>query len=288
MYCIDEGMAKRNNEPLNIQCLLIQEQGGSAEFSSLQQYHYHRYIELIYLLTGSVETWIGNKMYALSKGDFIIIYSGEPHTFRSDTSVSYIVVKLLPEILVTSEQTFNEYEYVLNFSNRTGERTRVIKGDTKIGTLMKNAYATFTQGKYCSELFVRADIINVCAHILNFWHNNGEITSFNSRLTAENVRTVNKITAYVKDTNGTVKTHEAATMCNLSDGYFSRIFKSLMGMTFTEYAKSVKIAEAERLLKCSDCSVTDIAQHLGYATASHFIEDFKKEKGISPKKYKML
>ena len=75
-------------------------------------------------------------------------------------------------------------------------------------------------------------------------------------------------------------------MCGMSDGHFSRIFKSVTGATFTQYIKSVKIDRAERLLKCSDMSVTEIAQSLEYATTSHFIEDFRKEKGISPKQYR--
>ena len=48
----------------------------------------------------------------------------------------------------------------------------------------------------------------------------------------------------------------------------------------------IDLEKEERLLKCTDLSVTEIAQSLDYATASHFIEDFKSEKGMSPKQYK--
>ena len=57
-------------------------------------------------------------------------------------------------------------------------------------------------------------------------------------------------------------------------------------MSFMQYVKSVKISEAERLLKCTEKTITDIAQILSYGSTSHFIEDFKREKGITPKQYR--
>lgn len=288
MYCVDEGMAQRDGEHLNIQCLLLDHKESGFVTDNDDKYHYHKYIELIYMLNGTVEACAGSEAYLLNQGDMILIYPGEPHLVRFLTPNRYIVVKFLPEILVTSEQTFNEFEYIFNFNSVNSCRTRVVSGDKNIGRLMNSAYKTFSCNNYCSELFVRADIIRVCGHILDFWHRGGEIVPIRSLPAKENLMAINRIAQYTKSVNGAIRTHEAAGICGLSDGYFSRIFKSLMGMTFTQYVKSVKIAEAERLLKCSDFSVTDIAQRLCYATASHFIEDFKKEKGISPKKYRML
>lgn len=289
MHCIDEGMAVRNGENLNIQCLMIdiahpRELDGVCDEP---HYHYHKYIELIYILEGVVEANIGSESYSVSQGEFVVIYSGEPHRFCQMSSCRYIVVKMLPDILVTSGQTFNEFEYFLNLTNPDVKKTRIISDDVRIGKLMENAYRTFYENEYCSELIVRADIIKVCACLLEHWRQKGQITCVGSRPAVQNLEMINRVVSYVKDVNGDIRTHEAAKLCNLSDGYFSRVFKSLMGKTFTEYAKSVKIAEAERLLKCTDMSVTDIAQLLGYATSSHFAEDFRKEKGTSPKKYKM-
>jgi AraC-like DNA-binding protein len=59
-----------------------------------------------------------------------------------------------------------------------------------------------------------------------------------------------------------------------------------MNMSFSEYTRGLKTREAQRLLKCTDKSVTEIAQMLDYATSSHFIKDFKKEKNMSPGKYR--
>lgn len=62
-------------------------------------------------------------------------------------------------------------------------------------------------------------------------------------------------------------------------------------MTYMQYAKSLKTEEVERLLKCTD--MTNIVQILNYASASHFsashfIDNFRKEKGVSPKQYKKI
>ena len=77
----------------------------------------------------------------------------------------------------------------------------------------------------------------------------------------------------------------AGQVC-LSPKYFSRIFKRIAGQGFNEYRLSVKIAEACKLLKNSDYTVTAIAESLGYQNLESFIRTFEKMMKASPTQYR--
>ncbi len=279
----DEGIAKRNGENLNIECLLmnLSQDSGLEDIS----YHYHKYMELIYVLDGSMCAYIGNKTYNVNKDALIMVYPNEPHAYSMIKTCRYIVIKLFTDILKTSEQSFHEFEYIFNL-NADNSRTRLIEDARAIKYYLKDSLDKFIENSYTSELYVRSNIIRVCAYILDMWKKNDEIVPIENTIPRSNLEILKNITDYVKSVNGSVKTHEAALLANMSDGHFSRIFKSFAGMTFSQYTKNIKCIQAERLLKCTNMSITEIAQELGYATTSHFIEDFKKEKHLSPKRYR--
>ena len=280
---VDEGMAIRDGERLNIQCISLK--GKKEETHTKHKYHYHKYIEFLYFIKGSSNILVGEEKVYCKKGELFIVYSHEPHTLEHSEDNQYYVIKFLPELLSTFEQTTKEFEYVFNFNMNT--HSRIIKDDNgEIKKLFDDAYEKFENNDYSNEFFVRADLIRICGEIVNRWHKMGEIIPIRSVTGQENLISIQKVIEYTKKTNGDIKTHQAAKLCSISDGHFSRIFKSIMGMSFTKYVKTIKTEEAERLLKCTDKTITEIAQELNYSTASHFIEDFRKQKGITPKQYK--
>lgn len=282
----DEGMAVRNGEKLNIQCLISENYRENKE-KKQYNYHYHKYIEFLYVYDGEIDIFIGKECIRCKKNNLFVIYANEPHDFYNITNNKYYVIKFLPEILRVAEQTIKEFEYIFNFN--LGTHPRIIDdANGKIKNLFEDAYKHFTENRYANELFIRSDIIRICAETVAFWHTTKEIVPISNATSHENLILIQKVIEYTKENNGALKTHEAAQMCNMSDGHFSRIFKSVMNMSFTQYTKSIKTEEAERLLRCTDKTITEIAQIINYASTSHFIEDFRKEKGISPKQYRKM
>lgn len=283
---VDEGIAKRNGENLNIQCLLMELD--KSKPNSNRVYHYHEYVEIIYMLNGRIRCLISEDVFRLQKDDIFVIYPNEPHDFIIDEKCEYIVVKFLPDIIFSRESSANEFEYIFNFNGNNGNQTRVISGITIANQLIMDAFKAFEENDYTAELRVRSDILRVCAEILEYWKKNDEIISINSNLNRNCIGQIRNIMEHIKECKGLIKTNEAAKMCNMSDGHFSRVFKSATGMTFGNFVKLYRLTYAERLLQCTDLSITTIAQELNYATSSHFIEDFKNRKGISPKQYRKM
>ena len=63
---------------------------------------------------------------------------------------------------------------------------------------------------------------------------------------------------------------------HVSLGYLSRLFKSQIGLTFSEYVIRHRIAKAKELLDEGDARLSDVRSLVGYEDAKHFSELFKK------------
>lgn len=79
-----------------------------------------------------------------------------------------------------------------------------------------------------------------------------------------------------------------AQQYHFNASYFSTLFKSHTGMSLTDYIIKVRMDRAEELLKGTGEKISDIARKVGYKEAGYFIRLFRREKGISPKKYRSL
>ena len=78
--------------------------------------HYHEYIELLWGLEGETEVLVSGEKRSFSQGELMILNSKEPHTLRATTPYSqYIVVKFLPQLIYSGEQSVFELKYLLPF-----------------------------------------------------------------------------------------------------------------------------------------------------------------------------
>lgn len=79
---------------------------------------------------------------------------------------------------------------------------------------------------------------------------------------------------------------EAAAACRLSPAYFSRRFKQVFGMNFSQYARIYRLHLAARRLVSGSSAVSEIAYSLGFSSASHFTQRFGERFGMSPRAYR--
>lgn len=73
---------------------------------------------------------------------------------------------------------------------------------------------------------------------------------------------------------------------NVSTTHFSIMFKKEVGMSFISYLTKVRMEHAAELLVHTDDKSYLIAEKVGYTEANYFSSVFKKQYGMSPKKYR--
>ena len=86
--------------------------------------------------------------------------------------------------------------------------------------------------------------------------------------------------------NEEINIEEYAQSHNMSTSWFIRNFKQYTGFTPLQYILSVRIYNAEALLKSNMYNITEVASIVGYDNPLYFSRTFKKLKGISPSEYR--
>ncbi|MBQ4529596.1 MAG: AraC family transcriptional regulator [Lachnospiraceae bacterium] len=86
--------------------------------------------------------------------------------------------------------------------------------------------------------------------------------------------------------NEDIRIDEYAETHNMSTSWFIRNFKQYTGSTPMQYILSIRIYNAEALLKNTQYNVTEISNIVGYDNPLYFSRIFKKVKGLSPSEYR--
>ena len=86
---------------------------------------------------------------------------------------------------------------------------------------------------------------------------------------------------------------EPPTLVQLSKGVdiclkkLKQGFKHVYGTSVFSFLIDYKMQVSKRLLSSGEYNVNEVALKVGYSTATHFINAFKKKFGTTPKKYLM-
>lgn len=78
----------------------------------------------------------------------------------------------------------------------------------------------------------------------------------------------------------------AAATCRLSPAYFSRRFRKLFGMNFTDYARTYRLHLAARRLVTTRRPISQIAYGVGFSSPAHFSARFRTRFGMTPREYR--
>ena len=253
--------------------------------------HWHYYIEILYFLSGQAKVLLGGEWHIASKNDLVFINACEVHSITAEKGedTRYIVLKFDPEILHMSKSVF-EMKYILPLTLGNVSYQKIFKSEelnsTIIPRLMNETYNEFQDKEYGFELAVQTGICNIFLWVIRYWERKGIILETGTMLKEIDIQRFQKLFDYVdQNYSEDITSERAAEICNMSYSYFSRQFKKIMGKTFIEYLNHIRIREAEKLLMGSDMNVTQIAMAVGFASASYFIKQFRRIKGVTPKRF---
>lgn len=77
-----------------------------------------------------------------------------------------------------------------------------------------------------------------------------------------------------------------AELVYFNPSYLSRLFKQVTGTNLSEYISSSRMTRAKRLLENPDAKIQDVAELVGYGTATNFTRSFRKATHMTPQEYR--
>lgn len=249
------------------------------------RWHYHKEIEVLVILEGKLDVYVGDEMYPLQEGDVVVMGSNELHRDRSfNGNLNYIVLQFdigqyfdgstLPYLKYFSETTlplsrlnymFNEKEAkasVYHAANQIYEESTAKREGYEIAISIWIKQILLTLVRYDSQKML-------------IQNNSGDFLR------------LKPVLDYI-DENVCTKIHveEAAKVANISYYYFVKYFKKTLGMSFLDYVNLKKIKRAEQLLLTQDISVAQVGEEIGMPNMAHFYKIFKKFNQCSPNEFR--
>lgn len=222
-----------------------------------------------YIVDGKGHIECEGKLYNVSKGDTVIIRSRVGVKYYADNDDPYI------KLWFTATGRFVEQTLELLMKN---EKVVVAKKDSYdiIEKLLKSVEEAGTDAKRDVHTFM--DIIYLL-------FNPGQ-TEPNKALPDE-ADLIDKIRSYFDlfFTDG-VTVEDAAAHFSVSQRYLIEQFKRKYNNTPHKYITEKRMARAKELLLASNCTVSEIADHLGFCEPGYFSKVFTRETGMSPNEYK--
>lgn len=283
MIFVEEARAELYGFEIPIQCLRI----STARPHISNKAHYHDYIEILYGTDSDAVVWHNGEETPLKTGDLIIINSKKPHEVYSKNGVSsYIVIKFMPQILYAAEQSVFEFKYIMPFLTDTGQYDNLfLKNElesSEIPAIMSDIMKEWDNKSYGYEIALRIYVNRIILWLLRN-RNKEAVLPTESYAT---MSVIQKALEYAQKHFQDVDLNSVSEECGLSYSYFSRIFKRVMKRSFSEYVNYIRITEAQRLLASTEKSITEIAQDVGFSTASYFIDNFKKQVHTTPMQFR--
>jgi AraC-like DNA-binding protein len=100
---------------------------------------------------------------------------------------------------------------------------------------------------------------------------------------------LNSIEQYVQQNmnRGTINLEDMASAMGMSMKPLFQKVREITGRTPAEVVRDLRLKHACILLQRTNINMSELANHVGFATGEHFINIFKERFGISPSEYRL-
>lgn len=233
-------------------------------YGSLQNLpHWHIESELIFAEKGSAEVMTENTVYALSAGGCVFIRSGAVHYIKSETDSVVSVMKIDSELI----------------SSAVGAQTPVsplLEHHYPVKEIFEKIRQEISAGEKYYEVVCAGLVTAMIADIFRNERTEAMKSSSESIAYKELLRLIGERYA-------DMTFDEAAEFMCFSKPYFSKFFRKMSGMTFSEYLNIVRVSEAVKLLSDGKLSAGETALAAGFGTIRSFNRIFKRYTGFTPR-----
>lgn len=243
------------------------------------QLHRHAHYELMWLAHGASVFFSDFVEHPLSAGSMIFIRPGQLHTWRGElTDLDVIVISFKPELLSPTE--------IHSLPYFAPTALPYLTADDSARSLLANLFTTTHQ------------------HYETFGEGNRELLAAYVRVLLTEAKRLYKVDSPGADTSAAMQLTKAfhlaveqhyltdrttqpyAQLLGVTPNHLTRVIRRTSGMTPGEILRDRLTLEAKRLLAHADFTVGETAQRLGFLSAAHFSNWFKREAGVSPDQFR--
>ena len=249
---------------------------------------WHERLEVFLPLDAVTRMRMGEQDVELQPGEILIV-----DNLRLHMTVDYpgfesrvIVISFLPEFVYSLGSPSHDYFFLLPFYFRPSDAPHVVRQNSPFLTQMHHTIGELLQCYFGRSIYYQA---GCKAHLLHLLYLLAQQFRSVEVLRSELIRQQDRaarlrpVFEYVAQnyTEGlTLK--KGASLANMSQPQFMKLFKRVAGMTLVNYVTHVRLSHAFRLLKDSSLTIAEIAFQTGFSDQSPLDRRFKAAFGQVP------
>ncbi|MCL1844058.1 MAG: AraC family transcriptional regulator [Defluviitaleaceae bacterium] len=231
----------------------------------LIEYKRTNYIDITYIIGGQAIYTINRQKIPVQEGDLLCIPKGSERSAVSSNPAS-----------------FECFAANFNLTSLTGEETVVplpIQSQVGIHNDLISHYKKLNEDFLSRSpgyvMRVRARFMLIMQRFLEMLVYDVDTYKFDPR--------VKQAIRYITENYAEpMSISMVAASVSLNPVYFGTLFKRETRISFRDYLNTIRINQAEDMLRAGKWNVTEVAQHCGFTDVFYFSRLFKKHKGIPP------
>lgn len=241
--------------------------------------HWHREPELIYVIEGSAECPHNGDTTIVNSGDFIFFNSEDVHLVRpvSGTSVKLVCIQFSFEYMRVFCKPIDSVIFdVLNKPEAKPEIIKVLQELAKVN-VDGDDYSLLLQISYINKIYYLLMKYCICFR-----------RASNTLIIPKRDFSYAKTAiAYINENfKREIPLDEISSVVNLSPSYFSKYFKNVTQVSFSEYLANLRLENAVQDMLSKNSTVSAAALENGFANVKSFITQCKKVYECTPAQYK--
>lgn len=254
----------------------------------MPKYHFHEEYEIYYLIQGERYYFIKDKTYHVKKGDLIFIDRNILHKTADVEKPGHerYLINLRKDFLDSFPYYISEKLFQF-FSAEKCIITPALDEKIKIESIFDEMYKEYLSLGSEPPIYLQTLVIQLLYFINKIVSKNvnqpSNFYNINNIAHLRILEVVEYINIHFKEP---LSLSELSQHFFFSPFYLSRLFKKVTGFSLIEYINSIRVKEAQELLKNSDKKISDIALEVGYDNITHFERVFKQITNLSPRAYK--
>lgn len=242
--------------------------------------HWHKEIELIYMLGGQITVTKNGVGHTLGPDDIFLLNSSEIHRIDADDgdeTVSYLTAHLSFDFAKKFDSTLDTVYFQIDRNTKAEEELKELMRQLvyfKLG--QEHGYPGIKQYAIVMDIF--HVLFENCRRQKQIsLYGNCKVEFRNAKLAMEYIEE-----HYREELNLNI----LAELVGLNPIYFSKYFKDATGKSFTAYVNAVRMKHAVDDLLIHGMSIADAAQYNGFPSVKSFETVCKRCYGLTPLQFK--
>ncbi len=256
--------------------------------------HWHYFMEIIYVVSGSFEVTIDGKKSVVEEGGIVLFFPRSIHSMEKieNKPTKYFVIKFDINRLNVENSYTPKLSGLFSKAKENESASMVFSKDMliqyNVRKYFEDCLLESTGENYGYDLIIHGQLMSLLITLVRIWRANGFDTDCAGEILKEE-NSIYTITEYINEhSSEQIKVEDIAARCNVSYSYFAKEFKKIYGRSCKEYIEFIRVCKVENMLLFTDYDLNYISQEIGFSDSSHLIKTFKKVKNMTPKQYKKL